>query len=203
MSKISFYILLWVLIPCSQSFSQANWTFQKEKNGIKVYTRPAKTSKFNDIKAEFDIQNSIAKFISVSYDVGNYPLWVYGTKTAKLCERLNNEEIIYYSEVNAPWPFSNRDFYARLKINRGADGKTITITATGLPNYKPTENGIVRIPYLHSDMVVSSVNPHTLHIVYTTNVDVGGNVPAWLINLFSTSGPIESFTKLRERCKLD
>jgi len=145
----------------------------------------------------------MAKFISVSYDVGNYPLWVYGTKTSRLCERLNNEEIIYYSEVNAPWPFSNRDFYSKLKIYRDADAKTITITATGLPNYKPAENGIVRIPYLRSDMVVTSVNQSTLHVVYTTNIDAGGDVPAWLVNLFSTSGPIESFTKLRQRCKLE
>jgi len=191
-----------VCTSCIRAFPQDNWTFQKEKGGIKVYTRPSKTSKFNEVKAEFEIQTSMAKFISVSYDVGNFPLWVYGTNAAKLCERLSNEEIIYHSEVNAPWPFSNRDFYCRLKIYRDASAKTMTITATGLPNYKPVENGIVRIPYLHSDMVVSSVNPSTLHVVYTTNVDVGGNVPAWLINLFSTSGPIESFTKLRQLCKL-
>jgi len=202
-SKISFYILLCAMAPCNHAFPQANWTFQKEKDGIKVYTRPSKASKFNEIKAEFDIQTSSAKFISVISDVDKYPVWVYGTKTTKLCERLNNEEIIYHSEINAPWPFSNRDFYSKLKIHPDPGAKAITITATGLPSYKPVENGIVRVPYLRSYWVVTTVNQSTLHVVYTTNIDAGGAVPAWLVNLFSTNGPIESFSKLRERCKLE
>ncbi len=201
-SKTSFLFLLIAIHLCNQAFSQTNWTFQKEKEGIKVYTRPSKTSKFNEIKAEFDVQTSMAKFISVTFDVDKYPLWTYGIKTSRLCERVSNEEIVYYSEVNAPWPFSNRDFYSKLKLSRDPSSKTITITAIGLPNYKPPVNGIVRIPYLHSDMVASEVNSSTLHVVYTTNVDAGGAVPAWLVNLFSTTGPIESFTNLKQRCKI-
>ncbi len=186
----------------SHAFSQAKWTFQKEKDGIKVYTTPSKASKYNEIKAEFDIQTSMTKFISVILELDKYPLWVYGTKTTRFCERLNSEEIIYHCEISAPWPFSNRDFYSRLKIHEDLAAKTITMTNTGLPDYKPAENGIVRVPYLHSYWVVTTVSPSTLHVVYTTTVDAGGDIPAWLVNLFSTSGPIESFTKMRQRCKL-
>jgi hypothetical protein len=202
-SKLLFYVLLMLLGSFRQAFSQPNWNFQKEKNGIKVSTRPSKASKFDEIKAELDIKTSPSKFISVISDVEKYPFWVYGTKKTKLIERLNNEEIIYHSEISAPFPFSNRDFYSRLKIHEEADSKTITITATGLPNYKPAEDGIVRVPFLHSCWEVTSVDPLTLHIVYTTNIDAGGNIPAWLVNLFSTNGPIESFAKLKERCKLE
>ena len=192
-----------MLMPWNHAFSEASWTFQKEKNGIRVYTRPSNVTKFNEIKAEFDIQTTIAKFISVISDVDKYPSWVYGTKTTNISERLNNEEIIYHSEINAPWPFSNRDFYSKLKIHPDPVTKTITLTATGLPDFNPAENGIVRVPYLHSYWVVTAVSPSTLHVVYTTNVDAGGDLPPWLVNLFSTNGPIESFTKLKERCKLD
>jgi hypothetical protein len=201
-SKISIYILLWIFPTRHPIVLLEDWTFQKEENGIKVYTRPSQVSKFNEIKAEFDIQTTTTKLITVISSVDKYPLWVYGTKKTQFMERLNNEEIIYHSEISAPWPFSNRDFYSKLKIHQDPGAKSLTITATGLPNYKPAEEGIVRVPYLHSYWVVTSISPTTLHVVYTTNIDAGGEVPAWLINLFSTRGPIESFTKLKQRCSI-
>jgi hypothetical protein len=37
-----------------------------------------------------------------------------------------------------------------------------------------------------------------VNVEYTLFADPGGSVPAWLINLFITKGPMESFKKLKE-----
>jgi len=206
-TKSLLYVLAVVLCFCQDAFSQASWTLQKQSDGISVYSRPSKTTRFNDVKVELDMKTSMAKFVSVMSDVNKYPLWVYETSSSSFmaCSAKSQgtcSEIIYHSEVSAPWPFSNRDLYAKLQISHSADQKTTTFSVLGMPNYKPAQDGTVRIPWLQSNMVATTISPTTLHIVYTTTVDTGGDLPGWLVNMFSTTGPIESFAKLRELCKL-
>jgi hypothetical protein len=198
LSKYTFFILL---LSCSYAFSQGAWKLKKGKDGIKVYSRSSKYSKFNEIKAEFSIKTSLFKFFSVMADIEKYPLWVYGTKSAVVMKRLNEGEVIYYSEINAPWPVSNRDFYSKIKISLDTIKRAITINSYSIPDFKPVKNGIIRIPYSTADWTVSAVDNSTLNVVYKVAIDPGGKLPAWLVNMFATSGPIESFTKLRERCK--
>jgi START domain len=201
MSNFTIYIFLFFLLSCSNAFSQGNWVLKKEKDGIKVYTRRSQYSKFNEIKAEFTIKTSMRKFTSVISDIDKYPLWVYGTKTALLCKRLSDEDVIYYSEVNVPWPISNRDFYSRLKIHQDTIQKSVTIIAAAIPDFRPPKDGIVRVPRSSAKWTVTSVDNSTLNVVYIVAIDPGGNFPAWIANMFSTKGPIESFINLRERCK--
>jgi hypothetical protein len=201
MSGLFKYVLLVFLLSCSNAFSQGNWKLKKEKDGIKVYSRRSEYSKFNEIKAEFNIKTSLFKFYAVISDVDKYPLWVYGTKSAVLLKRLNEEEVIYYSEFNAPWPISNRDFYSKLKIHLDSIKMRITIASSSIPDFKSVKKGIVRIPYSTAGWTVNEVDNSTLNVIYNVTIDPGGKLPAWIVNMFATSGPIESFTKLRERCK--
>ncbi len=195
------FVFLVFLLNCNNAFSQGDWKLKKEKEGIRVYSKRSQHSKFNEIKAEFDIKTSLQKFFSVISDVDKYPLWVYGTKSAVILKRLNESEVIYYSEINAPWPIANRDFYSNLKINLDTIKKKITIVSNGIPDFKPAKNGIVRVPYSTAEWAVDRVDNSTLKVTYKVAIDPGGKLPAWIVNLFATSGPIESFIKLRERCK--
>ena len=193
--------LLVLLLSCCDAFSQEGWKLKNEKDGIKVYSRRSQYSKFNEIKAEFYIKTSLLKFYAVLSDVNKYPLWVYGTKSAVLLEKLNMDEVIYYSEFNAPWPISNRDFYSKLKIHLDTLKRTITILSSSMPDFKPAKNGIVRIPYSTAEWTISTVDNSTLNVIYKVAIDPGGKLPAWIVNMFATKGPIESFGKLREKCK--
>jgi len=38
-------------------------------------------------------------------------------------------------------------------------------------------------------------------IEYELQVDPGGKVPAWLVNMFATKGPFETFKKLQQQVK--
>jgi hypothetical protein len=195
------YTLLVCILSCSNAFSQRNWSLKREKDGIKVYSRTAKYSKFNELKVELEIKTTLPEFYSVIANVDKYPLWVYGTKSAAIIKRLSAEEVIYYSEFNAPWPFSNRDLYSRLKIIRDTVNNVITINSNGVPDFKPNKKGVIRVPHSASEWTVKAIDNSTLSIVYIVNIDPGGKLPAWLVNLFATSGPVESFNKLRELCK--
>jgi hypothetical protein len=49
--------------------------------------------------------------------------------------------------------------------------------------------------------VITPLGPHHVKILYTLRTDPGGDLPAWLFNLFVTKGPTESFKNLQEQLK--
>ena len=49
--------------------------------------------------------------------------------------------------------------------------------------------------------VITPTTEHTINVEYSLFTDPGGNMPAWLINMFITKGPLESFKKLKEQIK--
>ena len=66
-----------------------------------------------------------------------------------------------------------------------------------VPGFVPAKKGIVRIDHSSGKWVITPVNKHKMHVVYTLQVDPGGAIPAWLVNMLAAQGPIQSFKKLR------
>ena len=60
---------------------------------------------------------------------------------------------------------------------------------------------IVRIQESYSKWVITPLQNGQVKIEYELRVDPGGKVPVWLINMFATKGPFETFKKLREQVK--
>jgi len=40
---------------------------------------------------------------------------------------------------------------------------------------------------------------NTLKIDYTLQLDPGGSIPAWLVNMFIANGPVETFRRLKKQ----
>ena len=194
----SFLILLFVSI---ESFSQKDWTLKTEKNGIKVYTKSFENSPFKAIKTTFTIDASLTRITAVLLDIKNTGDWVYSTKSAVVLNQISQSELVYYSEISVPWPVSNRDFIVRLKVSQDRATKAVTVLADNLPNHLPVYKNIVRIPHSYSKWVIEPVNASQVKVEYVLQVDPGGSVPAWLINMFATRGPLESFIGLRNQVK--
>jgi len=126
---------------------------------------------------------------------------VYNTKTCTTLKEISPAEVIYHSEVNVPWPVSNRDFIARIKLTQNPATKVMYLNAQNLPSYIPVKEDVVRIQKSDSKWIFTPVSKTATKIEYILFADPGGAVPAWLINMFATKGPMESFTKLKEQVK--
>ena len=66
-----------------------------------------------------------------------------------------------------------------------------------------SNKNIVRIPQSYSKWYIQPLQKGQVQIEYILQVDPGGMVPAWLINLFAARGPFESFKNLRKQVKKD
>lgn len=183
------------------SFSAAGqgWELKTEEEGIKVYTRPVENSAIKAIKVECTVEASLSQLTAVLLDIPASDEWVYATKYCRVQKMLSPNELIYHSEIEVPWPVSNRDFVVRIKLEQDSS-KTLTVSGENLPQYLNEQEGVVRIMHTVSHWAATP-RDNVVDIVFTLHVDPGGLLPAWLINLFATRGPLETFRNLRNQVK--
>ena len=191
---ISFFI-------CQTVGAQVRWELAKESNGIKVFTRKEAGAKFKSIMVEANINGTMDKLLKIMMDAGSNKEWVYNTNLSYVIKQISPYEVISYTETSVPWPASNRDVPLHLQLIPDSKQNTLRVIAKGVPNAIPVKKGIVRIPYFDSWWDVKYDGKNHLSIVYFLEMDPGGIVPAWLVNMFIARGPYETFSGLARMMK--
>ena len=178
-----------------QGFSQNNWEIDKNKDGIKVYTKVVKGSSFKAFKAIIEVDNSIGEILKILKNVSEYTKWYGYTKTSKL---LKTENDIQYNYVETifPWPYSNRDMVYKMSIKKYSSG-AVKILLKGLPNYIPKKNGIVRMKKAEGYILLRPNNGKT-KIIYVFHSEPGENIPAWLANNSIADLPFKTLSGLKK-----
>ncbi|MEJ0101816.1 MAG: START domain-containing protein [Bacteroidota bacterium] len=181
--------------------AQNNWVLKTDQDGIKVYTCTQTDSKIKAVKVECTLKATLSQLAVVIFDINTSNQWVYRTSNCAILKQINPWDIYYYAQVETPWPVADRDFIAHLKLSQNPVTRVMVVEADNAPYFVPLKHNVVRIMHSVSKWVVSLQDKYTIKVEYTLFTDPGGNVPAWLINMFITKGPLESFQKLREHIK--
>lgn len=184
----------------SVSLTGQTWELKNEVEGIKVYTATVEKSDIKAVKVECTIEATLSQLTAVLLDIPASDEWIYSTKFCRIQKQISPQELIYHSEIDVPWPVHNRDFIVRVKIEQDSITKKLTVNGENLPTYLKEQEDVVRIMHTESNWTVTPRNQY-LDIVFTLHVHPGGSIPAWLINLFVTRGPLETFRNLRSQVK--
>ena len=195
-------LFLLVLVLVHQSlFGQTDWTLKSDKNGLNIYTKTVSSTGLKGIRVKCNLPAKLSHVVALIMDVDAGGEWVYGTKSSYLLKKVSPSELYYYYEVDIPWPISNRDFIAHLKVSQDPFTKVVTIDGPTEANYLPVKPHIVRVNRSNGKWVLTPTKNNIVQIDYTLEVDPGGTIPVWLVNLFATSGPAETFKKMKEQVK--
>jgi len=179
------------------AYAQQDWTLKEDKEGISVYTRNFPDSKFKAIRVRCELAATLSQFVALILDVDAGTQWVYSTKSAVLLKMVSPSELYYYSEIEIPWPLTNRDFIAHLKVTQDPATRVVTIYGPTVPGYLPVKKGIVRVARSEGLWVITPLAANRIKVEYTLKTDPGGSIPPWMVNLFATKGPLESFRNLK------
>lgn len=190
-------LLLLLLTNCALAQTSDNWTLKENNDGVKIFTRDIENSKIKAIKVECQFNATLSQLVSVLMDVKNSEEWLYHTSSNYIVKQVSPSELYYYSLVEMPWPVSNRDFVAHLKVSQDAVTKVVTIDAPCVADMVPVKSKVVRIANSKGKWILSPFGKGQVKVVYTLHADPGGIIPAWLTNLFVTQGPSQSFKKLK------
>ncbi len=178
--------------------SDTTWTLEKNKNGIKVYTRPAEGLTIKEFKVITIIKAPVSKLLSMVRNIDSYPQWVANVKSVKMLKKVSNMEMIYYTEIQVPWPLSNRDNIIQSIISENQETKVVTVMMTGKPDFLPEYDGIVRIPNAVGYWRFVPLEDGKVEVVMQYLADPAGNIPGWIVNMFVVDGPYKTFLKMKE-----
>ncbi|MDB5030077.1 START domain-containing protein [Mucilaginibacter sp.] len=190
-------LLFLLFFNCALAQTGDGWELKENNNGVKIYTRDIETSKIKAIKVECQLDATLSQVVSALMDVRNSEEWLYHTAGNTIIKQVSPSELYYYSLVEMPWPVSNRDFIAHLKVSQDAFTKVVIIDAPCVADMVPVKPKVVRIANSKGKWVLSPSGKGQVKVVYTLHADPGGSIPAWITNLFVTQGPSQSFKKLK------
>jgi hypothetical protein len=197
MRLINLILIAIGILSANVALCQEECELKKDQNGIKVFSCTNNNSKFNSIKASFEIEATAPQLAAMVMDIAGYTKWQYKTIEASILKTISQRELIYYVEIMSPWPASNRDFVVHLKIEQDSLTKKMVFRFRGIPDYIPDKKGIIRVPMSRSTWRIEPTAFNKLKIEYSMEMDPSGLVPGWLMNKLSAEGPYESFFALK------
>lgn len=193
----NYYLLILFFPFFSTARAQDNWTLSTDQEGIKVYTRTMENSNIKAVRVVANLEASTTQLLAAIMDIQTCTEWVYHSKKNILIKQVSPLDLIYYSEIEVPWPAKNRDFVVHIQAEQQPQSKVVIVNSPCIPGYVPEKQNIVRISHSVGQWTITPVSKKLVQAEYILQVDPGGTIPAWLINLFATKGPLETFKKLK------
>lgn len=193
----SFLISFFLFFQGHSAKAQTDWKLADNQGWLKIYTRPMAHSKIKSIKVEATLAASASQLLAAIVDINACGDWVYSSKKNVLIKQLSPLDLIYYAEVTVPWPIENRDYVVHVVAEQHPQSKVITINSPCIPGYVEEKPGIVRISKSVAKWTITPISKNQVKIEYLLEVDPKGSIPPWLVNLFATKGPYETFMKLK------
>ncbi|AEI50050.1 START domain-containing protein [Runella slithyformis] len=195
---LAFILLILPFSSASQEQNHNAWKLEKDKNGIRVYSRHLTDSKLKEVKVTCELNAGLSQLAAFVSDIDHYKEAVYRVAEAHLVKRVSDREFYYYSETEMVWPVSNRDLVIHMEFEMDRATRTLRIHGTNAPEMAPPKKGIVRIPHWRSLWTVQELDGKRLQVDYTFAVDPGGELPIWLVNALIAVGPYQSFANMQK-----
>ena len=176
--------------------AQAAWELAKEKGDLQVYTRKQEGTDYKEVKVLTVVHSSINELVAAMEDVESQPDWAEGTKEARVIEQLGTGSFLIYQISDMPYPVQDRDVVMKYTRTQDPSTKVVTIEFVNVSDKKPVDENYVRIPSLHSKYILSPAADNKIDLQYQLNINMGGKLPKWVINMGITKGTVDSLEGL-------
>jgi ribosome-associated toxin RatA of RatAB toxin-antitoxin module len=204
MKRVGQYLLVFMSILFTASFKIPQqgpidgWVYERDKKGIKIFTRKSKWGKLRDCRATMTVSTSPEQMLKVLTDFDNYKTWMPRCRKSSVVARMGDNEFIVHMVFNGTWPVKDRDCVVRVKYEKDLHTGVITITETSEPRYIREESDMVRIQQLVSIWKLTPKNGGT-EVMNEYSSNPGGNIPDWLVNTQSVDNPMSTFENLQQK----
>jgi len=192
-------IIFLFLIFSFPAFTQDDgWELSEESNGIIVYTRKKQSEKFKEIKILTRYQTTLNAIMAAFDDPESHKEWVYKTPESYTVERIDKNTLIYYVKSDFPFPITNRDLVMKYKWSQDPETKVIFTESVGITGKVEETGSTIRVKDFLSHYTLTPKKDGWVYIEFDAKMDPAGSLPAWLVNLFVTLGPIKTMENLFE-----
>ena len=188
---ISLVCLSWLLTGYAQGALDPAWEPVETPDApdqVSTWVRQVEAGPVKAFRGEVVLPYSWLEVLTILDREELYPQWVFRNKSARRVE-----EGLYLS-FHGIWPVADRDVFTttRVTVTKGR----VTVHTNNDPGTDTRFDGHVRIPTLENTFDVVPKGADQTRVVFTTYVDPGGRVPAWLSNMIAIEGPLATLRGL-------
>jgi hypothetical protein len=196
--KVALIVVFSLLLTSFFANGQDTWELRRDENGIKIYSRRANGGKLVELRLLTQFNTTPDELLNTLLNIQNYSNWIYGSKRAGIIKKINDHDIIYFTEAHLPWPIQDRDLVTELTVTPATATAPLIIQAKSVQGILPPKPHFIRVPYSLATWRITPEGTSKVNIDYTFSVDPGGSVPGWLVNMTIAGGPYKSFVKLAD-----
>jgi hypothetical protein len=195
------FIISLLLFVFSTVHAQDTWELRRNEQGITIYSR--RLGKLVELRLLCEFDASPEQLTNQLLNIPNYTNWVYGNRRSDIIKRINDHDIIYFTESHLPWPIQDRDLVIELNIMPATQSSPLIIQAKSIEGILPPKPHFIRVPYSLATWRISPLPGNKTKLDYTFSLDPGGSIPAWIVNWTIATGPYRSFLKLQDIMKAE
>lgn len=181
----------------NKSADNNEWKLRKDAHGIQVFTREYPDLRVKEYKAVTVCNSGIQEVAAILEDFASYPNWINNCKSLEVIERKNETVVTNYIRIAFPWPLHDRDGIWQVHTIFNNDSIYMN-RIISKPKIVPEKKGIVRMQNAHGGWKVEKLEDGRTKISQQFLADPGGDLPAWVVNLFLVDSPHDSFKNLRK-----
>ncbi len=185
-------VFLFSLIP----YQPANWEFEMNKNGVKIYTKLNDESNIKSFKGITRVNASASDVVALIMDYSRYDEWVDAVSSVRVVHKESDTTYFIQVKIKLPFPVSDRDIVQRIEINQPSD-TTFYISISTVAELIPEEKGYVRMPLSDGHWKIRQLKDHLTEVELVSINDPGGSIPKWLIKMMATDSPFKTLKNMR------
>jgi len=184
-------------VPSSVFAAEFPWELKKNEDGIRVDVRKVEGSSILEYKGTVIVDAGLEAVARLFEEDGRMTEWFHQCSEARLIKANTPEDKVLYFVISMPWPVKDRDLVFRRVRSKDPASRAVEYRTSSLPGVYPEQGGKVRMPYLKGLWRFTPLADGRTKIYYQQHSEVGGHIPAWLVNKLAVNIPFNSLAHFR------
>ena len=191
-------VFLSLFAAASSATEQVNMKLIQDKNGIKIWSYRLPDSPYYGFKAVTTVKSSLTGVVALLLDTEAASRWLYRTSEVQAI-KLENDSTDFTVRVvtDFPWPFKDRESIVLGKITQDKQNHVVRIDSHSISDY-PIRAGYERMPKVEGGWLFRPVANGQVEVTMTGHAELGGMVPAAIVNLLIQEHPYHSLMGLKK-----
>ncbi|MBY6032248.1 START domain-containing protein [Marinobacter daepoensis] len=168
---------------------------------VTTYVRSVEDSPIKQFRGVVETPHSALTALAVIDDISLCSRWIYNCQQAKYHYTEDGERRLWMM-FDGVWPAADRDVVMQSEFVQQEPGGPVRVVSIGEPSAAPEQGGYVRIPMLNNSFYVEPLEDGWTRVTFTTHMNPGGLVPAWIANMVATDAPMRTLEGLKKMMEL-
>lgn len=187
--RLSYCLLIFLLVLSNdvQANDLLSWKIWKQNSDLSVFYRASQYDDVIEIKAQAEVNSSLAGFINFIEDFKQAPHWLDNVESAKCITQSSSNESVFITRFKGLWPISAREIVAHSRYWQNED-LSIEIAVEDASNAIEETQDVIRMHLLSAHWTIIPMDADRIAITYQFMVDPKGNIPLWLTKPMTLNG---------------